>query len=463
MDFEKMINNYKTKTCVMSVEKFPDGSYGNIRIVAGNKAHCDDVGNLHKRPFIPNSPYEEYFPKNINFEDFCYRSAFLGQPMHTYINLYEMGLWLNLFMLPLVSDSENIGYCLYSYDVAPKPDSEAMSELSYESSSAVLKTCIKLRGTDDFQASVDEVIADIRDICDANRCCVFILDRANHKCSILCEAKKYASDTHSAKELINDAFYDIACTWEDTLEGSTCLIMKNQADMDILKERNPVWLESLRKANVKSLVLLPLNYNGENLGYIWATNFDTENYMQIKETLELSSFFLASEIANHQLLHRLEVLSSIDLLTGIKNRNVMNNRVDRIISGQDSINEPYAIIFADLNGLKRVNDLEGHDAGDNMLKAAASMLQGIFYDCEVYRAGGDEFMIIATDITQEELDKRISLLRTQSESSKNVRFAIGTDYVDNDHNIITAMRTADAKMYQDKNAYYLAHPKLKYR
>ena len=72
-------------------------------------------------------------------------------------------------------------------------------------------------------------------------------------------------------------------------------------------------------------------------------------------------------------------------------------------------------------------------------------------------------MIIATNITQEELDKRISLLRTQSESSKNVRFAIGTDYVDNDHNIITAMRTADAKMYQDKNAYYLAHPKLKYR
>ena len=268
MDFENILKNYKTKTCIISVEKFPDNSYGNIRIVAGNKAHCEDVLHFHKRHFIPDSPYENYFPQDMNFEDFCYRSAILGQPLHTYVDLYNLGLWLNMFLLPLESDKDNVGYCLYSYDVTPKADSGVMAGLSLKTSTAVLKTCIKLRGTDDFQASVDEVIADIRDICDANRCCVFILDRANHKCSILCEAKKYASDTHSAKELINDAFYDIACTWEDTLEGSTCLIMKNQADMDILKERNPVWLESLRKANVKSLVLLPLNYNGENLGYI---------------------------------------------------------------------------------------------------------------------------------------------------------------------------------------------------
>lgn len=463
MDFEKMINNYKTKTCVISVEKFPDDSYGNIRIVAGNKSHCDEIQNFHHRPFIPNSPYEEYFPQNLNFEDFCYRSALLGQPLHTYISLYEIGLWLNLFMLPLESDKENIGYCLYSYDVTPQPDSEAMSELSYESSSAVLKTCIKLRGTDDFQASVDEVIADIRDICDANRCCILLFDKENSSCSILCESIKPNSSIYSAHDLISEEFYEITCTWEDTLAGSTSLILKDENDMKILKERNPVWLEHLQRSNVKSIVLIPLNFNGEVLGYIWATNFETENSLHIKETLELSAFFLASEIANFQLLQRLETLSSIDLLTGIKNRNIMNNRVDRIISGQDSITEPYAIIFADLNGLKRVNDLEGHDSGDNMLKAAASMLQGVFYDCEVYRAGGDEFMIIATDITQEELDKRINLLRTQSESSKNVRFAIGTSYGDKDHDILTAMRTADAKMYQDKNEYYLAHPKLKYR
>ena len=113
----------------------------------------------------------------MNFEDFCYRSAILGQPLHTYVDLYNLGLWLNMFLIPLESDKDNVGYCVYSYDVAQKADSDIMSGLSLQTSSAVLKTCIKLRGTDDFQTSVDEVIADIREICGANRCCIFLLDR----------------------------------------------------------------------------------------------------------------------------------------------------------------------------------------------------------------------------------------------------------------------------------------------
>ena len=43
MDFEQLLSAFQGKTCVMSVEAFPDGHYGNIRIVAGNQAHCDDM------------------------------------------------------------------------------------------------------------------------------------------------------------------------------------------------------------------------------------------------------------------------------------------------------------------------------------------------------------------------------------------------------------------------------------
>ena len=54
-------------------------------------------------------------------------------------------------------------------------------------------------------------------------------------------------------------------------------------------------------------------------------------------------------------MERLKVMSSIDLLTGINNRNLMNNRVDRVVAGKDKLDEPYSVIFADLNGLKRVS------------------------------------------------------------------------------------------------------------
>ena len=100
MDFKQLLSSQKTKSCVMSVEKISEGEYGNIRIVEGNQAHYDDMVNTIHRPFVPGSPYEMYFPQNKNFEDYCYRCAILGQPLHSYVSLPQMDLWLN--MLPLI-------------------------------------------------------------------------------------------------------------------------------------------------------------------------------------------------------------------------------------------------------------------------------------------------------------------------------------------------------------------------
>lgn len=71
---------YKCKTCVLSVDAGPDGTYGNILVAAGIKAFRDDIEELTKRPFVNNTPYYLSLPKDMNFEDFIYRSAILGQP-----------------------------------------------------------------------------------------------------------------------------------------------------------------------------------------------------------------------------------------------------------------------------------------------------------------------------------------------------------------------------------------------
>ena len=91
MGFESILSAYKTKTCIMPVENYGDGGYGNIRIAAGNKAHCDDMLKVMHKPFVPDSPYGEYFPQNKNFEDFCYRCAILGESLHSYVPLPQMG------------------------------------------------------------------------------------------------------------------------------------------------------------------------------------------------------------------------------------------------------------------------------------------------------------------------------------------------------------------------------------
>ena len=457
MDFDVLLSHYRAKACVVSVEFFPDGTYGNIRVVAGNKAHYDDMAALN-HPFEPGCPYEACFPKNPNFEDHCFRCIRDGKPLHAYVDLYMMGLWLNMFLMPLDSDQENIGYCIYCYDVAPKADSSAMADLSADTAADVLKACIKLRGSQNIRQAFQEVIEDIGAICGSDHCCVLLTDDEKHECTTFAEFLREGSCLYPMSRYIQ-GFYEIAQTWPDTLAGSTCIIIKDGHDMEKLQEQNPIWKASLEQAGVKTVVLYPLRHGGELLGYMWALNFNVENVLKIKETLELTTFFLASEISNYLLLDKLKILSTIDTLTSVRNRNEMNNRVDRIVEGKEPV--PQAVLFADLNGLKRVNDERGHAAGDKMLRAAASILQSVFHDGEVYRAGGDEFMILVNEINEEEVQDRVARVHFLSGKTENVRFSIGVCYGKRD--IRKAMRLADERMYAFKNGYYEAHPELKYR
>ena len=137
----------------------------------------------------------------------------------------------------------------------------------------------------------------------------------------------------------------------------------------------------------------------------------------------------------------------------------MNHTIDQIVAGRKPT--PEAVVFADLNGLKHTNDEQGHISGDKVLCSAAEILQYVFPEEDVYRAGGDEFMVLASNITEDELNTRVAKIRTMAKLSENVRFSIGTCYGDPD--VRRAMHIADERMYVDKNFFYAEHPELKYR
>ena len=178
---------------------------------------------------------------------------------------------------------------------------------------------LELKGAKDFKINMEQVVSEIRQICEADRCCVFLTDFKERKCSVLAKSITEGVEVAELEYVINtkyEDFFSIVETWPSTIAGSTCIIIKNSRDMEVLKERNPVWHESLVNDGVTSLVLFPLEYNEETLGYIWVANFEVENAMMIKEVLELTTQLIASEIANYQLVDKLKVMSSIDMLTG---------------------------------------------------------------------------------------------------------------------------------------------------
>ena len=218
--------------------------------------------------------------------------------------------------------------------------------------------------------------------------------------------------------------------------------------------------KSLMKANVESIVLFPLNFNDETLGYIWACNFDTENSVKIKETIELTIYFIASEIANHKLMDRLRILSTIDMLTGVLNRNEMNNKVDSLRNSDSDEIKGLGIVFADLNGLKRVNDNEGHAAGDLLLKNAAMVLQNVFIGDQIFRAGGDEFMVLMTFTSEDVIKDKCAKAKKLSKKYGNVSFALGYSFQNDSSDITEALKLADQRMYEDKAKYYLEHPEF---
>lgn len=465
MNFQSIVDSIPTAACVISVEKLDGDNYGKIRIVTGNRPYLDTIEHpaenlaMLTRKFVPNSDYTDYLTRDMNFEDASYNAAVKKKCLHSYAHPARFDVWFNMSFIPLFPDDGNICYCMYIMEINFKPDAKRMSTISADIASSVLETCIKLRSPDDFKETMQSICVDIRDLCDSEHCCILLMDNEKRSCSVLCEAFSQDTKLLPMEKYVDDAFYDIADSWKDTIAGSNCLIVKNQHDMDIVKERNPVWHSSITAAGGKTIVLFPLEFKGELLGYIWAINFSDDKAETIKETFELTTFILASELYSYRMMEKLHILSSTDMLTGVMNRNEMNNYVDALAKRPS--NESVGVVFADLNGLKAVNDGEGHVAGDTLLKNAANALREVFAVHEIFRAGGDEFVVIVNNVTGEELNEKAEKLRKVTEKYDNLVFAIGTAYENDVKDLRLALHNADERMYADKKHYYELHPEKK--
>ena len=468
MDLQNYVDGFGAMTCVVSVEDLGGGKRGKFRIVCGNKPYIDSIehpapgAELLIQKFTPDLEYTDYLTRDLNFEEYCYQAAVEKKCLTSYASPdRNQGIYFNMIFLPVAYEEGNLKYCTYTMEINFEANLERMSNLSAEATSNVIRICLGLRGSKEFKELMTDVISDIRDMFDAEHCCIFLMDTYERTCSVLCEALAKDTILTTMNNYVDDAFYDIADTWEGMIAGSNCLVINDEQDMEVVKERNPIWYESFTSAHGHNIVLFPLKFRDMLLGYIWAINYDINKANTIKETFETTASIIASEISNYLLMDRLKILSSMDMLTGVMNRNEMNNYVDKLSKDADGAGHSVGVIFADLNGLKVVNDKYGHSAGDTLLKDAAKALEDVFKKDEIFRAGGDEFTIIILDITEEELASRAEALKAASEKYQYVSFAVGMCQDSDRSNVRHALRIADERMYEDKRIYYEAHPEMK--
>ena len=92
----------------------------------------------------------------------------------------------------------------------------------------------------------------------------------------------------------------------------------------------------------------------------------------------------------------------------------------------------------------------GHEAGDKLIVQAGELLRKVFYQEDIFRTGGDEFVIITSGIDQETFYRKVKRLRNDVEKNSRVSFAVGEFWSEGDQNTKDVFRYADERMYADK-------------
>lgn len=139
-----------------------------------------------------------------------------------------------------------------------------------------------------------------------------------------------------------------------------------------------------------------------------------------------------------------------DALTGLPNRYCLERFI--LETGEDG--EPMTVLVFDVNYLKRVNDTEGHLAGDKLIRTAASCIQECFstdLPGNCYRIGGDEFAAVLRTDSEAELKSRIDRFKLALEREKisvSVGYAVGR--MTHDGSFKRLMSDADKSMYDQK-------------
>jgi diguanylate cyclase (GGDEF)-like protein len=151
-----------------------------------------------------------------------------------------------------------------------------------------------------------------------------------------------------------------------------------------------------------------------------------------------------------------------DALTGLSNRVELLDAIDARLKAAPNSEHALALLFLDLDGFKTVNDTYGHAAGDRLLKMVADRLRCALPTTDVAaRIGGDEFVVLAADLTHEQAidlgQRLIAAVATSYDLGDGMSAAIGVSVgiamaPEHGGNLADLLGVADAALYQAKSS-----------
>lgn len=159
---------------------------------------------------------------------------------------------------------------------------------------------------------------------------------------------------------------------------------------------------------------------------------------------------------------QLDRLAHHDALTGLRNRLNLEADIERVIQTSAKHDTEYALLMLDLDWFKRINDQYGHDAGDKVLQDAADILRNCVREGDhVYRAGGEEFVVLLNRISYENAVLKAEQIRSAIENHpfiykrNEIRKTLSGGFFHSKffdvYDVKSVLKLADTALYQAKH------------
>lgn len=256
----------------------------------------------------------------------------------------------------------------------------------------------------------------------------------------------------SEKELFQNVPISIFKNWINLFQNVGFLKIDS---VEEIKEFLPEY-ELMKEENISSVLIVPFYKRGKIVGFIGVDNPKESTDCLI--LLKSIATFILRDIERRKNVKKLYQLGYTDKLTGMQNRHAYVRKI-KDLEKRTNKNKTLGIIFADINGLKKANDNYGHEKGDEMIKTVSTILQTVCLSnpsnpeklpgvINVYRIGGDEFVIFCEKMQKNDFNRKVSELKKYSIIS------VGEVWTDRLENIEKKVAQADKLMYKEKEKYH---------
>lgn len=412
----------------------------DTKYVFVNKIYCEMVGKTEEE-LLGNSFRSIYEKVNPIWMTYCARVCHEGKAIRDCIYAPEIDHWLDFTIMPL----EQPGYVAYTFMNVDLDRARQMEmKREYTTNDIILRISKILSGEEEYDVAMNHALRELSRVLHPDR--LYILETDGKTVSNTFEwcAPGVTPEIDTLQHLDYEQYIG---GWEKFLKHATSVVIE---DIEVLKDDDPVDYWNLKRQGIERIIDAPFYHDGKLIGYLGADNYEKSDMINTVAILETVSYFISSKITNHRLMVELEHASRHDALTGIHNRNACMEKIDFLTKYSSSV----GIVYADVNGLKEINDTLGHQAGDAALRQAARLLTKCYGLENTYRIGGDEFLVLMPLVKELDFKASFRRLRELVGREQDLSIALGSDWVADTTHLNEAICRTDRRMYSDKVEYY---------